>query len=305
MVLLDLNKYLSGKTALNNYIQHVKQNGASFQTHYWGVMPKHYNNDLHKHSFFEVCYVVEGEGTYIDNNCTYSLQKNTLFISRPEVLHQIKSEKGLSLLYVAFQLIESESNESWIRIMERAKQCTEIILHDKFETETVLLWKALLIQATKRGNVLFEEILSNIAYSLIVSILQDFVADLNKSDHKNVPEQYSVLLTQAQLYINDNLSNPLKLTEVAKHLHISSRHLSRIFVSELGVSFSKYVQDERIKKATILLKKTDLSLKEISEETGFMSVHYFTRVFTSTMQTSPGRFRSLFVDRKTTTYASK
>lgn len=53
--------------------------------------------------------------------------------------------------------------------MEIAKQCTEIILHDKSETETLLLWKALFIQATKHENVFFEEMLSNIAYSLLLS----------------------------------------------------------------------------------------------------------------------------------------
>jgi AraC family transcriptional regulator, arabinose operon regulatory protein len=299
--LLDLNKYLSGKTSLNDFVHRLNQNGVSFQVHYWGVMPKHYDNLLHKHSFFEVCYVVEGEGAYIDDYCTYPLQENTLFLSRPEVIHQIKSEKGLSLLYVAFDLIESESSENWIRTMETAKQCSEVILHDI--DETAFLWKSLLIQATKRQNEFFEEMLSNIAYSLILSILQDFVPALNKSNHKLNSEQHSVLLTQAQLYINDNLSNSLKLTEVAKHLHISGRHLSRVFVSELGVSFSKYVQDERIKKAMILLKKSNLSLKEIAEETGFMNVQYFTRVFTSMMQISPGKFRSLFVDKNTTTFS--
>jgi YesN/AraC family two-component response regulator len=305
VLILDLNKYLSGKTSLNDYVQRLNQNGASFQVHYWGVMPKHYDNQLHKHSFFEVCYVVEGEGTYKDDHRSYTLQQNTLFLSRPEVLHQIKSEKGLSLLYVAFDLIESESSESWIRIMETAKQSTEVILHDKDEMETALLWKSLLIQATKRQNEFFEEILSSLAYSLILSILQDFVPALNKSNHKHDPEQHSVLLTQAKLYINDNLSNSLKLTEVAKHLHISGRHLSRIFVSELGVSFSKYVQDERIKKGMVLLKKSNLSLKEIAEETGFMNVQYFTRVFTSMMQISPGKFRSLFLDKNTTTFSER
>ncbi|WP_308162241.1 helix-turn-helix transcriptional regulator [Bacillus sp. ISL-18] len=85
-------------------------------------------------------------------------------------------------------------------------------------------------------------------------------------------------------------------------MHISGRHLSRIFMSELGVSYSNYILDERIKKAVTLLKKSDLSLKEIAEETGFVSVQYFTRVFTTMMQISPGRFRSGFVDAQTTVF---
>ncbi|WP_420489989.1 hypothetical protein [Neobacillus vireti] len=48
---MDLNNYLSGKTSLNDYVHRLNQNNASFQVHYWGVMPKHYDNQLHKHSF--------------------------------------------------------------------------------------------------------------------------------------------------------------------------------------------------------------------------------------------------------------
>jgi AraC-like DNA-binding protein/mannose-6-phosphate isomerase-like protein (cupin superfamily) len=299
---LNLNKFVQGKRSLNEYVHRLNQNGTSFQVHYWGVMSKHYDNPLHKHSFFEVCFVVDGEGTYVEDNISYPLHKNTLFLSRPEVLHQIKSEKGLFLLYVAFELIESESSEEWIRIIEAAKQSPLVVLHDSDDIPATLLWKSLLIQATKREHVFFEEMLSNMAYSLIISILQNFVPSFRPCKHQTAPEGFSLLLTQAKLYIHDNLSSPLKLTEVAKHLHISGRHLSRIFMSELGVSYSKYVLDERIKKAVILLKKSNLSLKEIAEETGFISVQYFTRVFTSMMQISPRRFRSLYVDSNTTIF---
>lgn len=300
--MLDLNKFVSGKSSLNEYVHRLNQNGASFQVHYWGVMPKHYDNQLHKHSFFEVCFVVDGEGTYIEYNNSYPLHKNTLFLSRPEVLHQIKSENGLFLLYVAFELIESESSEEWIRIIEAIKQQQVVVLHHSDDTPTTLLWKSLLIQATMKEHAFFVEMLSSMAHSLILSIIENFVPPLNHSKQRMVSESFSVLLTQAKLYIHDNLSSPLKLTEVAKHLHISGRHLSRIFMSELGVSYSKYVLDERIKKAVTLLKKSNLSLKEISEETGFISVQYFTRVFTSMMQISPGRFRSVFVDKKNTIF---
>jgi mannose-6-phosphate isomerase-like protein (cupin superfamily) len=104
------------------------QNGATFKVHYWGAMPKHYNNLLHKHSFFEVCYVVEGTGYYYDDGKTFSLQGNTMFLSRPEVLHQIESESGLFLLYVAFELIESESSKEWKSIIKKAKECSDILV---------------------------------------------------------------------------------------------------------------------------------------------------------------------------------
>lgn len=37
-------------------------------------MPNHYDTLLHKHSFYEVCYVLDGTGHYIENECTYLLK---------------------------------------------------------------------------------------------------------------------------------------------------------------------------------------------------------------------------------------
>ncbi|MBK5458508.1 helix-turn-helix transcriptional regulator [Peribacillus sp. TH27] len=296
------NILISGKISLNEHVHRIVQNGAAFFVHYWGVMPKHYDNLTHKHSFFEVCYVVEGRGIYIDEDCTYSIKENTMFFSRPDVHHQIKSESGLFLLYVGFELIESESSEDWEQIIEEAKKCSEVVIDVKEDTIAPLIWKSLLIQATKTEHTSFEGILTNLAYSLILSLLQTFVPYSHPNNHKIVHKKSSIIHTQAKLYIKDNLSTPLKLTNVATHLHISSRQLSRLFSSELGVSYSDYVQNERIQKAAILLKTTDLSIKDIAEETGFTTVHYFTRVFTSALRCSPGRFRALYTKLKTTTY---
>ncbi|MEN3772999.1 AraC family transcriptional regulator [Priestia megaterium] len=297
-----MEKYVSGKITLNEYIQRTGSNEVSFYVHYWGVMPQHYNNLLHKHSFFEVCYVLEGEGTYIDQGCTYQIKENTMFLSRPDVLHQIKSDTGLFLLYVGFELIESESSEKWVTIIDEAKQCSDVVIDVKDDTAAPLMWKSLLLQAAKSESALFEEILSNLAHSLILSLLQIFVVSSNYHSQKTVPKKSSLVLTLAKLYIKDNLSNSIKLTDTATYLHLSSRHLSRLFKAELGISYSEYVQNERIQRAATLLKTTDLSIKDIAQETGFPDVHYFTRVFTASMHSSPGRFRALYTKLKTVIY---
>ncbi|OAS89265.1 MULTISPECIES: AraC family transcriptional regulator [Metabacillus] len=303
---MNINNLLSGKTSLNKYVHHLSFNEVAFHVHYWGVMPNHYNTLLHKHSFFEVCFVVDGEGEYIDNNSTYKLQKNTLFLSRPNVLHQIKSEDGLFLLYIGLELIESESNDKWLKIMEQIEECTEIIIDVEERASFSLLWESLLSQASQNDHPFFEEILMNIANSLILSLLERFSPMDADSSNQNISnEETSPILMQAKLYIQDNLSDTLKLSDIAKHLHISSRHLSRLFVKELGVSYSEYVKKERIQKSAMLLKTTNLSIKEISEQTGFKNVHYFTRVFSATVRNPPGNFRTLYTNQEKKTYSEK
>lgn len=304
---LNKQNLISGKTPLNKYIHCLSQNGVSFRVHYWGVMPKHYNNLLHKHSYFEVCYVVDGDGEYIEGDCVYKLEKNKLFLSRPEVLHQIKSESGLFLLYIGFELIESESNDKWLKVMEQIKECTEFLIEVEEEASFVLLWESLLFHASKKDHLFFEEILLNTAYSLLLSLLERFSRPTlyHYLNQEVSNEEASPILSQAKLYIQDNLSDALKLNDIAKHLHISSRHLSRIFVKELGVSYSEYVKNERVQKSVTLLKTTNLSIKDISEQTGFKNVHYFTRVFTATVGNSPGNFRTIYTDQEKITYSEE
>ncbi|MFD1064937.1 AraC family transcriptional regulator [Oceanobacillus locisalsi] len=302
---MDLYKFVSGKKVLNQNAHHLVLNEAAFHVHYWGVVPKHYNTSLHKHSFLEICYVMGGEGIYLEKDCVYTLYKDTIFFSRPEVLHQIKSEEGLELVYVAFELIESESSEAWTDMMEKVKRCQQSVIEMQEDTSANLLWRALLIEAMKPKNDFTENMLSNIAASLIISLLQMFAPNTQANSQIDISESSSSLLTQAKLFIKDNFANDLKLSHVANHLHISGRHLSRVFVSELGVNFSKYVQKERMKRAATLLKTTDLSIKDIARETGFIDIHYFTRVFTDTMREPPGRFRTLYMDSEKVIYTDK
>lgn len=296
----SLHPYVSGKITLNQVVNRLTHHHASFYIHYWGVTPKHYDNQPHQHSFFEICYVVEGKGSYIEGNQMYPLQEKTLFLSRPQILHQIKSTQGMFLLYVGFECIESETDKEWIKWLEQVKQCPHVVLPVSDDCIAASLWDSLLIQAAKPKQPFFAESLSHLAYSLLLSLLQTFSPDPSEPYEPKYTKSSSPLLKQATLYIQDNLSRSLKLTDLANYLHVSERHLSRIFVSELGINYSTFVQRERIKHGANLLKSSDLSIKEIAKATGFSTVHYFTRVFTSIMGISPGRFRTLYTDETTT-----
>ena len=68
-----------------------------------------------------------------------------------------------------------------------------------------------------------------------------------------------------------------------------------MFNQELGQSLTTFIRKERIRKAGLLLSESDLPIKEIAEQTGFSSVHYFTNVFSAEMDMPPGRFREKFL----------
>jgi AraC-like DNA-binding protein/mannose-6-phosphate isomerase-like protein (cupin superfamily) len=261
---------------------------ACFKVHYWGVAPKLLSNPVHKHSFFEVCYVLDGVGEYTDNGIDYPLHPGIAFCSRPGIEHQIRTGDGLFLVYTAFEVKESASNPAMIKAYQELVENNEVWKQDVEQSPTALLWRSLLIQENGLGN-LPSSAISSLAYALLLSFLTLF----GNNEKRPVAERHdpNMILKQAKLYILDNLSQPLSLREVASYVSVSERHLSRLFSANIHESFTQFIHKERIRQAAALLMDSDLSIKEIAEATGFSSVHYFSRMFAKEKQQPPGKFR--------------
>jgi AraC-like DNA-binding protein/mannose-6-phosphate isomerase-like protein (cupin superfamily) len=274
---------------LNDYAANLSGSDLSFYVHYWGGETKLLTNHVHKHSFFEICYVVDGTGFYEEGVHRLPIGPGTLFMSRPRQKHQIISDEGLYLLFVAFELIPSQSSEEGVLRYQLLEKSRTFLIPQAQNLPSVLLWFALLKQV---GSVrrFFDDGVLGLACALMSSFENVFTDQRGSNQTSAVQPSSSTLVHRAKLYIRDNLSQELKLSHVAEYLHVSPRHLSRLFGKELGQSYSTYVRRERVRQAVTLLMTTDWSIKRIAEETGFDTVHYFTTVFKAEMGEPPGQF---------------
>ncbi|MCL6633646.1 MAG: AraC family transcriptional regulator [Alicyclobacillus herbarius] len=277
---------------LSHYAHSVSGTDVSFTVHYWGVDQRHFDNPVHKHSFFEVCYVVDGQGTYRDGEAIYDLRAGDLFLSRPGVLHQIRSRSGLFLVFVAFEVNEEDSSSQWIKRFDSLCQTNRIFIRDAGYSPSILVWAAMLKEAAGYRSA-SPELTLQFAHTLLESFYFTFTELREGVALPVAPPVSNRIVRQAVRFIKDNLSQPLRMDEVASYLHVSQRHLTRLFASELGMNYASYVQRERIQYAQKLLLYTDLSIKSIAEEAGFSSVHYFTRVFKKEVGEPPGRYRAM------------
>lgn len=274
---------------LNQTAISLQSAGLAFHVHYWGAMPEHFDNPVHRHSFFEVCYVEEGEGTYIESDQSYPLSAGTLFCSRPGQWHQIKSQTGIALFFVAFELDEAHSKEQAIHSYAQLMDSDRFYIAKSEESMTALLWR-MLFHLCSQDKFIHQSMMESLSHSLLVSFLPTFTS---QHDSQTIQEPLSIspYLQRAKLFIEDNLASPLSLPLLSNYLYITERHITRLFAQEVGQSFSHYVQERRIQRATEYLLDTDWGISRIAQATGFESIHYFTRVFTKKMGVAPGTFR--------------
>lgn len=99
-------------------------------------------------------------------------------------------------------------------------------------------------------------------------------------------------------FMQDNLSQDLPLSTLAKGVNLSSTQLSHIFKSELGVTASQYLKSLRLKKARELLDITYLTVKEIGVTVGLNDASHFVRDFKRSYGLTPAQYRKRFTRRE-------
>jgi len=102
----------------------------------------------------------------------------------------------------------------------------------------------------------------------------------------------SVLVRRAFDYVKKKYSEAISAGVVAAYLGYDSKHFSRIFSRDAGVSFHKFLALYRIEIAKRLLRNTLLSVTEISEKVGFQDSNYFSSTFGKIVRESPSHFRA-------------
>ncbi|WP_379319398.1 response regulator [Paenibacillus puldeungensis] len=108
---------------------------------------------------------------------------------------------------------------------------------------------------------------------------------------QNVSSHQSVRL--AKEYVDQNFQRDLSLSECARHVHVSTSYLSRLFAKEIGMNFNDYLNAKRLDHAKGLLRETNRKVHQISEDVGFLNPHYFSKLFKEYTGMTPREFRGL------------
>ncbi|MDR2065574.1 MAG: AraC family transcriptional regulator [Prevotellaceae bacterium] len=85
----------------------------------------------------------------------------------------------------------------------------------------------------------------------------------------------------------------MSVAEYASLLNITPNHLNKTIKNTTGKSPSEWIIESVITEAKILLYQTNLTVSEISENTGILDQSYFSRIFRKHEGVSPVEFRKM------------
>jgi AraC family transcriptional regulator len=101
-------------------------------------------------------------------------------------------------------------------------------------------------------------------------------------------------LKQVRDYVESHLDERLTLADLATVAGLSPYHFSRSFTRAVGVGPQRYVRQQRLERAKVLMRCTTEPLAYIAKETGFSDQSHLTLIFHRETGTTPGNYRNVF-----------
>ena len=98
-------------------------------------------------------------------------------------------------------------------------------------------------------------------------------------------------LLKTQRHIEERYGDELTIKQLVRVAGISASKLAEDFKNFHGTTPAKYVREIRVREAASLLLRTNESLDEIAEKTGFVNRFYMSRVFKKVTKESPAAYR--------------
>lgn len=100
-------------------------------------------------------------------------------------------------------------------------------------------------------------------------------------------------------HILRNLGSRLTVVDLAAYAHVSDRHLTRIFRTELNTTPYAYIESVRVEKARNELESSDATLERIASVCGFGTVDTLVRAFRRRLNATPTEYRRRFRTSRT------
>lgn len=108
-------------------------------------------------------------------------------------------------------------------------------------------------------------------------------------------EEYNRYVLSATKFIELNYRNPsFTATDVSNYLKLDRSYLYKLFKAEIGMSVHDYINKLRISRASSLLASSNLTIKDVTSESGFSDQMYFSRLFKKNKNLTPSQYREYF-----------
>lgn len=256
---------------------------------------------LHRNTFFELVYIVSGEGFFHINENKFRYKPEDLYLLMPMETQYTEVTGTTVFLFIRFNNIYLKAQESgdrhnelgsWIRkleyILQNGNPMQGSILRNMQDKPLVKAVIDAIIQEYVNQPALHKEVTQQLINTLITVVARN--VSQHMSDKINLSRNASLDIIQ---YIHQHIYDPekLKAEHIAAHFNISLNYISEYFKKHTNENLRQYIISYKLSLIEIRLLHSDMRLNEIAYEFGFADESHLTKTFRKYKGISPAEFR--------------
>ena len=229
---------------------------------------------------YQLNYIIEGSGTYENKHGTFKTKPGSLMVTTPNTWHRYKptKSKGWTEIYVGFNGPIAENFLSHNRFNPTLPVINVGIKEEILDTYLKIF------DLIKKEHPGYQQIVSG----MIIKLLGYVIAFDKRKGFSG--KKIATIIEEARFMMHKNVDKTIDLEAYAISHSIGYTHFRRMFKNYTGLSPHQYHLQLKIMRAKELLLSTDRSIKEISYDLGFESIHYFSRFFKKKTGINPSDF---------------
>ncbi len=229
---------------------------------------------------FEIEYFLSATGKALVNGRAYEISPGTVLCAKPGQTRS--SILGFSCYYIHFKLPE---DSPYRKMLESCPDYYQILDYDAYGHLFESLCNHLLSEGYHPESDFVNARLLELFYYL----------DRDRENNLNCSETFDKMqnrfLPKALRLIREEYAKPLTLKDLAAAVGYSPNHFHHVFCEVMKKTPRRYLLEERIKHAKLLLAQSEKSFSEIAYECGFSSQSHFCMQFKKITFCTPGEFR--------------
>lgn len=253
-----------------------------------------HNDQMHRHIFFELVYVVHGSATHYLGNETMPLHAGDYFIIDTGSAHCYQDVRAFEIINCLFlpeyidraladcpTLASLLSNQVLRFGVPMDIRMADRIFHDT-DGSLGRLFKTMEQEHTACRTGYMELLRCYLTQALVCIVRASEEAEQTRTAH-------AATVSTAE-YLRGHYAEPLSLDALSRLVGYTPQYLSSLFRRDTGMSIQTFLQRLRVEQACRLMEQKELRFADIAQAVGYSDVKHFSRVFHRCKGVSPREY---------------
>lgn len=247
---------------------------------------------LHRHTHYELIYILQGSGTHHINGQHYPYQADDLFLCNTHDAHRFDIAQVTRFCIIKLNLAFLLAANDTFALVQPLFETDEAPAPFAFDAATHAYLRSQVefcIREFEQRQFLY----ANTIHASVLGVLVVLARERRRQQAQQTAATIDNLVPAIIHYLHANLREPALLAAgtVAAKFHLSPKYVGQYFRRHTGHTLKAFVQKSRIRAIQLQLEFSDKTVSQLAFEYGYTDESHLIKAFRIQLDETPARYR--------------